>query len=213
VSPDEPSELDVGAVVRTYDRYAPFYDRLYGAVLEPGRRALSRAVHDLPRRNGALKLLEVGVGTGLTLPLYPAEAEITGIDVSEQMLSKARLRAQSMPNVRLVHMDAEHIDFPDGTFDCVTLPYVLSVTPEPDRLVREVRRVCRPDGYIVLVNHFSGSPFWWTLERAVKPLAARVGFRSEFGFERHVASHDWKVESVRTVNLLGLSRLVVLRNA
>ena len=207
-----PPELDVGAVVRTYDRYAPFYDRLYGAVLEPGRRALSRAVHGLPR-TAPLKILEVGVGTGLMLEHYPRDAEITGIDVSEQMLVKARERAQALGNVRLLKMDAEGIDFPDGAFDCVTLPYVLSVTPEPDRLVAEVRRVCRRDGHIVLVNHFSGSPFWWTLERAVRPLAARIGFRSEFGFDRHVASHGWVIESVRTVNLLGLSKLVVLRNA
>ena len=148
----------------------------------------------------------------------PRASSFAGCDNPSPEMAEALARTRSCvglqdPQARLRDMDAEGIDFPDESFDCVTVPYVLSVTPEPDRLVQEVRRVCRRDGHILLVNHFSGSPVWWTLERAVKPLAARVGFRSEFRFERHVSSHDWTIESVRTVNVLGLSKLVVLRNA
>lgn len=201
-------------VVSAYDRYAPLYDRLYGAVLEPGRRALAREaarVAEGSRRS----LLEVGVGTGLTLPLYPAGIEVTGVDISDSMLERARQRARELPerSIALHHMNGERLDFPDGSFDCVTLPYVLSVTPDPAGLVREVRRVCRRDGTIFVLNHFSGSRFWWLFERMVRPLADRIGFRSDFDFEEHVLRHDWKVLSVQEVNLMGLSKLVTLRNA
>jgi phosphatidylethanolamine/phosphatidyl-N-methylethanolamine N-methyltransferase len=92
------------------------------------------------------------------------------------------------------------------------MPYVLSVTPNPTQLVREVRRVCRKGGTIVLLNHFSGSRAWWLLETLLRPLASRIGFRSEFDFDEHVTRHDWIVSSVVSVNVLGLSRLVTIRN-
>lgn len=197
-------------IARTYRLYAPIYDRLFGAVLAPGRRALARAVVQIhPQR-----LLEIGVGTGLMLADYPATTHITGIDLSPHMLNHARRRATALGrnNVVLEEMDAERTTFPDGAFDCVTLPYVLSVTTNPERLVSEARRVCRKGGTIIVLNHFSGSRFWWMLERAVRSIADQVGFRSDFGFDEHILVHDWKVESVLPVNLFGLSRLVVLRN-
>ena len=198
-------------VVRTYDRYAPLYDRIFGRVLEPGRRAMVQAAAALqPGR-----VLEVGVGTGLTLAGYPPSASVVGIDLSHDMLERARRRAAALPqrNITLRAMNAEHMEFPDHSFDCVTVPYVLSVTPDPARLVHEIRRVCRPGGSILVVNHFSGSRFWWLMERAVRSIGDRVGFRSDFSYEQHILAHDWQVVSVRPVNLFGLSRLVVLRNA
>ena len=104
------------------------------------------------------------------------------------------------------------MDFADGAFDCVTLPYVLSVTPNPDRLIAETRRVCRKGGSIVILNHFSGSHFWWLLERIVRPMADRVGFRSDFSYDEQILARDWQVASVRSVNFLGLSKLVAIRN-
>jgi phosphatidylethanolamine/phosphatidyl-N-methylethanolamine N-methyltransferase len=109
-------------------------------------------------------------------------------------------------------MDGESLAFPDNTFDCVTLPYVLSVTPDPARLVAEVRRVCRKGGVIFILNHFTGSRFWWALERMVRPMADRIGFRSDFDFDEQVLKHDWDVQAVKEVNLLGLSKLVTIRN-
>ncbi len=198
------------AVVRTYDRYAPLYDRVFGRVLEPGRRLMTQAAAELRPRN----VLEVGVGTGLTLAGYPADARVVGIDLSHDMLERARRRAAQLPrrDITLRAMNAERMDFLDGSFDCVTVPYVLSVTPHPARLVHEIRRVCRPDGHILIVNHFSGSRFWWLMERAVRTMADRVGFRSDFNYEEHIVAHDWEVLSVRPVNLFGLSKLVVLHN-
>jgi phosphatidylethanolamine/phosphatidyl-N-methylethanolamine N-methyltransferase len=203
----DPSADDV---VHTYDRYAPLYDQLFGWVLEPGRRAMTRAAAAL----NPAHVLEVGVGTGLTLGGYPAAAHVVGIDMSRQMLDRARWRAAQLEgrDITLYLMNAEHMEFADDSFDCVTVPYVLSVTPNPARLVQEIRRVCRPDGRILIVNHFSGSRFWWLMERAVRSMADRIGFRSDFRFEEHILAHDWQVESVRGVNLFGLSKLVVLRN-
>lgn len=197
-------------VIRIYRFYAPIYDRLFGAVLEPGRRALSETVRSLRPSS----ILEIGVGTGLTLDRYPPAACITGIDISTEMLEVARQRATRLEgrDIRLQAMDAEALNFPDGSFDCVTLPYVLSVTPNPDRLIAEARRVCRKGGSIIVLNHFSGSPCWWLLERIVRPMADRIGFRSDFSYDKQILSCDWQVESVRAVNFLGLTKLVAIRN-
>jgi len=202
ISPDQ--------VIKAYSAYAPFYDQLFGAVLGPGRRALTAAVcRETPGR-----LLEVGVGTGLTLAGYPKETAVVGVDVSAEMLAIARRRASKLQgrDIDLRLANGEHLDFPDSSFDCVALPYVISVTPKPEQLVREVRRVCKPGGAIVIVNHFSGSRFWWLTEQLAKPLAGRIGFRSSFSYEREVLTHDWRVEQVESVNLFGLSKLVIVRN-
>ncbi len=197
-------------VLRAYRRYAPHYDRLFGSILAPGRRALSDAVAGLQPAS----VLEVGVGTGLTLPGYPAASKVVGVDISAEMLARARERAARLPNrnIRLEIMDAEALRFADDSFDCVTVPYVLSVTPHPRRLVEEIRRVCRADGTIFILNHFSGSWLWWALERIVHPFPGKVGFRSDFHLAREVSAHDWKIEWVRDVNVLGLSKLVAIRN-
>lgn len=202
--------ISVDNVVDTYRFYAPLYDRLFGAVLEPGRHALTDAVCTM-RPNS---VLEVGVGTGLTLERYPDSASIVGIDISHEMLDIARERADKLPgrSIHLAAMNAEAMDFPDACFDCIAIPYVLSVTPNPERLVAEIRRVCRKGGAILILNHFSGSRFWWFLERAVRSLANRIGFRSDFCFDEQILKYNWEILSVKKVNFLGLSRLVVIRN-
>jgi len=207
---DSIKPISVDNVVNTYRFYAPLYDRLFGAILEPGRRALTEAVS----RIRPPSILEVGVGTGLTLGRYPEKSRIVGIDISTDMLEIARQRAKSLRerNIHLAAMNAEAMDFPDESFDCVAIPYVLSVTPDPSRLVAEIRRVCRKGGTILILNHFSGSRFWWFLERAVRSLADRIGFRSDFCFDEQILKYDWEIQSVRRVNFLGLSKLVVIRN-
>ena len=197
-------------VVRAYRRYAPIYNWVFGWILQPGRRALTAAVRELNPRS----VLEVGVGTGLTLAGYPQGCRLVGIDLCDEMLAVARRRARLLarPGIELAAMDAEAMSFPDASFDCVTVPYALSVTPNPQRLVAEIRRVCRKGGTIIIVNHFNGAPFWRVFERAGRRFAERIGFRSDFAFEQYVLGHDWQVTSVQTVNLFGLSRLVVIRN-
>lgn len=197
-------------VISAYRRYAPVYDFLFGAVLEQGRRKLAAEVNHLNPRT----LLEVGVGTGLVLGRYPANSNIVGIDISKSMLDRARSAAAKLPNhtISLHEMDGENLRFDDDTFDVVTVPYVLSVTPHPVRLASELRRVCKPGGYVLIANHFSGQRGWRVLETITKSIADRIGFRSEFSFEEHIPHKDWTVERVEAVNLLHLSRLVVIRN-
>lgn len=200
-------------MVRAYHRVAPVYDRVFGAVYEHGRRELARSAVEQVKGHS---LLEIGVGTGLTLPLYPKDWAITGVDICPDMLGRAQRRAERQlqdRDIRLQLMDGERLDFADGSFDCVVLAYVLSVTPDPARLVAEARRVCRKDGVIFVLNHFSGSRVWWLLERMVRPLANYVGFRSDFSLDEHVMRHDWKVQAIQAVNIFGLSKLVTIRNA
>lgn len=207
------SAISFADVLLAYHRYAPIYDWLWGAVLEPGRRELARVAASHCGDNGSL--LEVGVGTGLMLPLYPGKFPITGVDITEEMLARAQERSRGLSgrSIDLRLMDGEKLAFPDGSFDCVVLAYVLSVTPEPRRLLQEVRRVCRKGGVILLLNHFSGSAVWWLLERIARPFSAQIGFRADFSFEEHVLRNaDLKIEEIRKVNVLDLSRLVTIRN-
>jgi len=133
-----------GGVVQAYDRYAPVYDWLFGSVLEPGRRALAETVHKIANGAPALSLLEVGVGTGLTLPLYPEKVAVTGVDLSESMLEKARSRAGALPGRRIAlhRMDAERLEFPDGT--TVRLPERPTIVTGKSIPRRRARRPAAP---------------------------------------------------------------------
>ena len=195
----------------TYRTYARFYDLMFGRALQSGRLAMCAHVHSLaPQR-----LLEIGVGTGLTLQHYPAATTVVGIDVSQDMLAVARQRAAELPDrsIELVLADGEQLDFPDASFDCVTLPYVLSVTPSPAQLCAEMRRVCKPGGDILVLNHFSGGKLWKLPEKFISPLADRIGFRSTLSYAEHIEHPDWTVLAQRPANLLQLSLLVHIRNA
>jgi phosphatidylethanolamine/phosphatidyl-N-methylethanolamine N-methyltransferase len=196
-------------VTTSYRRWAHVYDRVFGAVLEDGRRKLIDEVRALKPET----LLEMGVGTGLLLKQYPREAKVTGVDISREMLAHAheKVGKYRLDNVTLQEEDCEHLTFVDQTFDCVVLPYVLSVTPNPDALVREAIRVCKSTGHIVLVNHFSGSKTWAALESIAAPVAKKIGFRSSFSYEDHVLRHAWCILRAEKANLLGLSKVVLLK--
>lgn len=198
-------------VKKTYEKYAPIYDVLFGRVLEPGRRRLC----ELVGQRQPARLLEIGVGTGLTLFNYPDKTSVVGIDLSADMLEQARLKmgALSRKQIELLPMDAENLDFDDASFDCVTVPYVLSVTPNPQKLVSELRRVCKPGGDIFILNHFSGEHFWWLLEKMASSIAARIGFRSQFLFSEQIEVYDWTIASVESVNMMNLSKLIHIKNA
>ncbi len=198
------------AVRTAYRRYAPIYDHVFGRVLEGGRVAMAKALQAHPPQ----RLLEVGVGTGLALHHYPSTTAITGLDISMEMLDKAkeRVAALKLPNVTLVCGDAERLPFDDASFDCVTLPYVLSVTPNPLALLAELRRVCTPGGSIYIINHFKGAGAWRLVEPLVGPVADRIGFNSMMDMASTIHTQRWDVQAVRSVNLLGLSKLVVIRN-
>lgn len=204
------SDTGPGAVTRAYARLAPIYDFAFGKALEPGRRALAKAAS----AHQPAKLLEVGVGSGLALPLYPAETAVVGIDLSEDMLARARARAARLPGrqIELRRLNAEQMPFADASFDVVTVPYVLSVTPDAARFVREIRRVCKPDGIIVIANHFSDGRLWTAIGKVARPFMRRVGVNREFLFTDQILPYDWEVMAARPVDFLGLSTLVEIRN-
>lgn len=206
-----PSVLDLQSVKRAYDRYAPNYDLLFGWVLQHGRRELVRSMHTRPGET----LLEIGVGTGLLLPMYPGGVAVTGVDLSAEMLQVASRKVldRNLANVTLHVMDAENMTFETGSFDHVVISYVYSVTPDPARLISEARRVCRVGGDIYVVNHFTDVGIWGWLERGLRPFAATLGFRPEFSIKSYVYEKNWNIVQTRKVNLLGLSRLVHFRNS
>ena len=177
------TDIDRQAVEKVYGRWAPIYDLVFGAVFERGRRA---AIAASERVGG--RILEVGVGTGISLSYYSEESRVYGVDLSEQMLRKARQRVveRHLRHVeRLAVMDAERLDFPDASFDVVVAQYVVNTVPHPEAALDEFARVLRPGGEIVLLNRIGADAGpRRMLEHLFQPVANRLGWRSEFPWER-----------------------------
>lgn len=204
--------MDLRAVERAYRRYAGFYDVCFGAVFQPGRKAIVEMMDCGPGE----RILEVGVGTGLSLPLYPRNVSVVGIDISRHMLDQARARlarGESGGAAGLMVMDAENMAFEDDSFDKVVAMYVASVVPDPERLVDEMRRVCKPDGQIFMVNHFhSRNPILGGVERLLAPLSKQLGFRPDFSLDRFLGATGLEAHNIRRVNLFDFSTMVEARN-
>jgi phosphatidylethanolamine/phosphatidyl-N-methylethanolamine N-methyltransferase len=204
--------MDEAAIKSAYRRWAPVYDNTFGWVAAEGRR---HAVEIINTREG--RVLEVGVGTGLSLPAYRRELEIVGIDLSPEMLQKARERvaAEGLDNVTGLHeMDAGDLAFPDGSFDTVVAMYVMTVVPDPEKVMRELARVCRPGGEVLIVNHFStedGMRGW--VERRMAPFADKLGWRPVFDVERVMGCGDLELIERRGLRPLGLFTMMRFRKA
>jgi phosphatidylethanolamine/phosphatidyl-N-methylethanolamine N-methyltransferase len=163
---------------RIYRRWAPVYDRVYGNIL---RQAHQRLAEEASSRASAV--LEVGVGTGLGLPYYAPSRNITGIDVSKDMLRQAEERKArlNLTNVTLRLMDAHRLNFPDGAFEVVTLPFVLTLLDGPEAVLSECARVTKPGGAIMIASRISrGGYLQSLLENAVAPFARQIGLSSSF---------------------------------
>lgn len=202
--------MDIKTVQNSYARWAPIYDKTFGAITNDGRR---RAVGYINSRAG--HVLEVGVGTGLSLGHYRPDMKVTGIDFSEEMLEKARAKAQEMglrQVVELRRMDARALDFPDESFDTVTAMHVLSVVPEPERVMAEIARVCKPGGRVVITNHFKRTrgPLA-ALERVSAPFANVLGWHSDFAIETVLGEPDLVEEERTQLPPLGMMTFLVLR--
>lgn len=202
--------MHVDTAREAYRRYAGFYDALFGPILQPGRRAVIEALGCRPGE----RVLEVGVGTGLSLPMYPAWVRITGIDVSRDMLARARERVarRGLANVEaLLDMDAEQMSFADASFDRVVAMYVVSVVQDPGRVMAELRRVCRPGGEILVVNHVrSKNPLLGAVEKGLAPLSEKLGWHPDFELAQITAAGGTLLE-ISTVGLLW--KVLRLRNA
>ena len=177
-------ELDKQTVTTAYARWAPVYDLVFGAVFERGRQAAIAAAERVGGR-----ILEVGVGTGISLPHYSRECRLCGVDISEPMLRKAHERVAEfdLTNVEgLWVMDAEQLSFPDDSFDVVVAQYVVTTVPNPEATLDEFARVLKPGGEIVLVSRVGAEAgLRRALERGFAPAARKLGWRTEFSFERY----------------------------
>ena len=190
--------LDSHLIEHFYAQCASVYDFLFGPILQAGRREAIREFAPQP----ANEILEIGIGTGLTAPLYPADCRVTGIDSSEPMLREAARNVDGRRNIQLFRMDAARLTFPDQSFDVVFAAYVISVVPDPLTVLKEMRRVCRVGGRIVLLNHFlSDIPFLSKVERMLSPITtARLGFRTDVDARLLLERADLRPVAVRKVN-------------
>src|SRR5258707_10115234 len=194
-------------VAKVYENIAWAYDFTFGPTLHTGRLQAIQRMGIRPRD----RVLEVGVGTGINAALYPQDCAVTGIDLSESMLEKARDRVarKGLTNVRLLEMDAADLKFADNSFDIVYAPYVISVVPDPVAVAREMRRVCRPGGRIVILNHFrSKSRIGAWLERMIAPFTLYLGFKSDLDLPAFLAQADLKPISIEKVNIPRIWSLV-----
>ena len=198
-------------VTRVYEKLANVYDLFFGPTLHPGR---IDAIQKMKIRPGD-SVLEVGVGTGINLSMYPASCDVTGIDLSEPMLDKARDRIvnKGLRNCDVLEMDAARMTFPDESFDIVYAPYLISVVPDPVRVAQEMRRVCRRGGRIVILNHFkSENPVLSRIETAISPLTVHIGFKTDLDLKAFLTQAELTPVSIEKVNIPKMWTLVTCIN-
>lgn len=199
--------LEKRQVQRAYELYAPVYDLIFDWIFAPGRSAAVKHLGLQPLD----MVLEVGIGTGLNLPLYPPLCQLTGIDLSQEMLDKAveRVQTLAMPNIRLKVMDATSMDFGDNEFDKAIATYTISAVPDPVAVLREMRRVVKPGGVIVILNHFRSERrvLGW-LEDRVAPVCTRLGWKSNLPLKPLLQRVGLAPEAIFDVNLFDGWRLV-----
>lgn len=197
------AQMDEASIKTAYRRWAPVYDNTFGRFTTEGRR---HAVEIINQRHG--KVLEVGVGTGLSLPDYGRHLQIEGIDLSPEMLDKAREKVaeEGLRNVTGLHeMDASELTFPTGSFDTVVAMYVMTVVPDPEKVMRELARVCKVGGEVILINHFSqeeGVRGW--VERRMAPFADKLGWRPVFDVDRVLVCDNLTLVGRRALRPWGL---------
>jgi len=195
--------LDINAVKSSYKVWAPVYDKTFGAITTIGRK---RAIRHINQRKG--RVLEVGVGTGLSLKHYKPHLKVTGIDVSVHMLAKAREKVakRGLSFVEGIHeMDARAMELPDNHFDTVVAMYLVSVVPDPEKVIAEMARVCKPGGEVLIVNHFAREKGALSvMEKAMAPFANKIGWHSDFSIHRILGEDELSVQDQKRLPPLGM---------
>ena len=204
--------LDADDVRAAYRRWARIYDASFGSITARARRKTVAEINRLPGE----RVLEVGVGTGLSLPRYAPGKRVTGIDLSGEMLAQARARTAALRLGQveaLLEMDAEATNFADASFDIAVAMFVASVVPHPRRLLAEMRRVVRPGGTLLFINHFAAErgPRWWA-ERALAPASRALGWHPDFLIESLRGPEDRTQAEPRAMSPFGLFTLIRLPN-
>ena len=203
--------MELNAVKSSYARWAPVYDKTFGAITNVGRRVAVDHINAQDAEN----VLEVGVGTGLALPNYRRELTVTGIDFSADMLAKAQAKVEQrdldhVQNLR--QMDARNLDFPDASFDVIAAMHIISVVPEPERVMAEMARVCKPGGLIVITNHFARETGMLArVERLTAPFANLLGWHSDFEISTVLKRPDLTVIEQRSLPPMGMMTFLVLQ--
>ncbi len=202
--------MDIQSVESSYARWAPIYDKTFGAITNVGRR---RAVNYINQRGGAV--LEVGVGTGLSLAHYKDGCCVTGIDFSDAMLAKARAKVENQGLAQVAElrqMDARTLDFADQSFDMVAAMHVLSVVPEPERVMGEICRVLKPGGQVVITNHFKRERgLLAAIERLSAPFANTIGWHSDFEIGTILGEKSLSIVEQKSLPPLGMMTFLVLQ--
>jgi phosphatidylethanolamine/phosphatidyl-N-methylethanolamine N-methyltransferase len=199
--------IDPEQIERVYSHYAVVYDRVFGRVFQASRESVVRNLKIDPGE----RVLEVGVGTGLCLPMYPAHCDVTAIDLSEPMLKKAaaRVKEHGLDNIKLQRMDAGHMTFSDNAFDLVIAAYVVTAVPDYRKLMSEMVRVSRPGGRLVLLNHFTqDSPIIAAVEKAISPICIKMGFRTDLSVDEVIDGWPLIKERDERVKPLGMWHVV-----
>ena len=209
IDPDA-ARLDEKAVLAAYSRWAPIYDWVFGRVFDAGRKL---AVDIINHRQG--RLLEVGVGTGLTLPRYAPHLKVTGIDLSPAMLEVARKRVADgkIATVEALHeMDATRLAFADASFETVAVMYTITVVPHPDAVMAEVERVTKPGGEAIFVSHFASESGWRrAIEHALTPFTKKLGWRPDFPIDRILGRSGFELVEKKRLGLFGIFTVARLR--
>ena len=195
---------------KLYGEFAPLYDKIFGKIFYS---RLERVIDDLGIPPGA-QVLEVGAGTGTSFPAYPSHCNVTGIDLAPDMLARARQKIvdNGWRHLKVIEMNALDLKFPDNSFDYVMAFHVVTVVPDPVRMIAEVKRVCKPSGKIVIVNHFTSDvPVLGTLTRSMDPLTRWLGWRTDLQLKPFIATTGLIIEKVYKINKTSLYTVVLAR--
>lgn len=199
--------MDLEDIKRIYSGYSNIYDYLFKWFFSPRHQHVINSLNIRPNEH----VLDVGVGTGLSLPLYPDHCRVVGIDLSGDMLKKAwkKVWKYGLTHVTLMEMDASRIAFEDNTFDYVVAAFVISVVPDPVRVISEMKRVAKPDGRIVIINHFqSHNRVVAKFEEWVSPLCTRLGWHSDVDLEDLIARAHLQVDAKSQLSKIDLWKVV-----
>lgn len=203
--------LHADSIKKIYAGYSNVYDAIFKQFFYPRQKHVINSMGIMPGN----RVLDVGVGTGLSLPLYPRHCEVTGVDLSAEMLEKARKKINKyrFHHISLREMDASNLEFDDNTFDHVIATFVISVVPDPVKVISEMKRVCKKTGKIVIVNHFqSDNKFIAKFEEFINPICCKIGWRSDLSLDNLIRNADLEIDQEYKLKKFDLWKVVFAAN-